>query len=83
MIYFSDSQDSGYEIFREFAKANTDKNLLFAHSSITKELGARLSEFIGITEKENGAVRIINFNGQALDKYVVDGSSVESLTQGV
>jgi protein disulfide-isomerase A1 len=83
MIYFSDSKDSGYETFKEFAAANTDKNLLFSYSTITQDLGARLSEFIGLTAKDTGAVRIINFNGQALDKYAVDGSSVETLTQAV
>lgn len=35
MIYFSDSKDSGYETFKEFAAANSDKNLLYSYSMIT------------------------------------------------
>lgn len=78
MIYFSDEQDEGYKTFKEFAQKHVNK-IYFSHSSITKDLGARLSEFIGISNEDKGAIRIIKFNEGNLDKYKVNGDSVESL----
>lgn len=78
MIYFSDEKDSGYETFKEFAKKHVNR-IYFSHSSITKELGARLSEFIGITPQDKGTIRVIKFNEGNLDKFKVNGDSVESL----
>lgn len=82
MIYFSDSDDEGLKTFREFATQNTNK-ILFSHSFITKDLGARLAEFIGITSEDSGSVRIIKFNEGNLDKYKITDVSVEGLTQAL
>lgn len=82
MIYFSDSDDEGLKTFREFATQNANK-ILFSHSFITKDLGARLAEFIGITSEDSGSVRIIKFNEGNLDKYKITDVSVEGLTQAL
>lgn len=78
MIYFNDLADEGLQTFKEFAKNNTNK-ILFSHSSITQDLGARLSEFIGITAEDKGQVRIIKFNEGNLDKFRVDDVTAEGL----
>lgn len=78
MIYFSDEQDEGYETFKKFASDNSNK-ILFSHSEITKDLGARLAEYIGITADQTGAVRILKFSGGNLDKFQVDDTSAEGL----
>lgn len=78
MIYFSDEADEGLETFRQFAKENSTK-LLFSHSFITKDLGARLAEYIGITSSDTGAVRILKFNEGNLDKYKITDTSPEGL----
>lgn len=82
MIYFSDSQDDGLKTFKEFAKDNSNK-VLFSHSSITQDLGARLAEFIGITAEDSGSVRLIKFNEGNLDKYKITDVSVEGLTKAL
>ena len=52
MIYFTDdASDSGLESFRTFAKDNKGE-ILYTHSTITAGLGARLSEFLGITSEQ-------------------------------
>lgn len=78
MIYFSDDEDEGYQTFRDFAAENSNK-ILYAHSFITKDLGARLAEYIGITAEDSGSVRILKFAGGNLDKFRVEDVSAEGL----
>jgi len=78
MIYFSDDEDEGLENFKEFAKENQNK-ILFSHSTITTDLGARLSEYIGVTSSDKGAVRILRFEGGNLTKYKVNTTSHETM----
>lgn len=82
MIYFSDDEDEGFKTFQEFAKENSSK-ILFSHSFISKDLGARLAEYIGITSSDTGSVRILKFDGGNLDKFRVDGSSSAGLQKGL
>lgn len=78
MIYFSDNEDEGYETFKTFASENSNK-ILFSHSAITQDLGARLAEYIGITSEDSGSVRILKFAGGNLDKFRVDDVTAEGL----
>lgn len=78
MIYFSDDEDEGYQTFKKFASENSNK-ILFSHSFITKDLGARLAEYIGITSADTGSVRILKFAGGNLDKFKVEELSQEGL----
>lgn len=82
MVYFSDDEDSGYETFKKFASNNSNK-LLFTHSYITKDLGARLAEYIGITEADKGSVRILKFDGGNLDKFKVSDLTEEGLQKAL
>lgn len=82
MVYFSDDEDAGFQTFQEFAKENTNK-ILFTHSSITKDLGARLAEYIGITGDQKGAIRILKFEGGNLDKFEIKDNSKEGLAKGL
>lgn len=70
IVYFSDDEDEGFKVFKEFASENADK-ILFSHSFITKDLGARLAEYIGITGDDTGSVRILKFDSGSLLKYKI------------
>lgn len=78
MVYFHDDEDEGYETFKSFASENSNK-ILYTHSYITKDLGARLAEYIGITAEDAGSVRILKFSGGNLDKYRVEDVTTEGL----
>jgi protein disulfide-isomerase A1 len=83
MFYFTDdSNDAGLQKFREFAGNNQGK-ILFSYSTVTSGLGARLAEFLGITNDDAPACRIIKFKGGQLEKFVVDDLSNEGLTQAL
>ena len=82
MFYFTDdASDSGLSAFREFAKENTG-SLLFSHSTVTTDLGARLSEYVGVTTADAPCVRVVKFVNGELQKYKV-GTSVEELAKGL
>lgn len=78
MIYLSD--DNNHEsltIFKQFAKDNQGKNLVYTTSAINSGFGKRLAEYIGV--KEGPTVRLISFKGKNLVKYIIDDLSVEGL----
>ncbi len=72
MIFFSDdAADAGLQDFKAFAGKNKGK-IIFAYSTVTTDLGEKLSEFIGINKDNSPCVRIIKFKDGQLDKYVID-----------
>lgn len=84
VFYFSDDQDTeGLKVFKAVAKKFAGGDLVFSHSTITTGLGARLSEFLGITPKDAGSARIIKFNNGNLLKYKLDTLTEEGLTNFV
>lgn len=78
IVYFSDDEDEGYKVFKTFASENANK-ILFSHSFITKDLGARLAEYIGITSEDTGSVRILKFESGNLDKFKIADTSATGL----
>ena len=47
-MYFNDSRDEKFEIFKKLAEKNREK-ILFAHSSISTGIGEKLADYIGVT----------------------------------
>ena len=81
VFYFNDDQDTeGLKTFRTVAQKFVGGPLVFSHSTITTGLGARLSEFLGITPKDAGSVRIVKFNNGNLLKYKLETVTEDSLT---
>jgi len=79
IFYFSDKEDSeGLKAFSQVA-ASKKFDITFSKSTITTGLGHRLSEYIGVTDKDEGSVRLVKFAGQDLNKYKLDTVTVESL----
>lgn len=69
IFYFSDKEDSeGLKVFTDIAGSKKFE-LTFSKSTITTGLGHRLAEYIGIADSDEGAVRIIKFAGQDLQKF--------------
>lgn len=82
MVYFNNEEDDQFKVFKEFAHENRNK-MKFTHSTISEDLGARLSEFLGVTETDSGCVRIIQFSGDQLNKYKVDFNTKEDLEKAL
>ena len=79
MFFFSeDFESEGVANFREVAKANQGK-VVFSISKVTSGLGARLAEFIGVTAADAPTARIVKFENQALQKFVVSDLTVEGM----
>ena len=79
MFFFSDDLETeGVANFREVAKANQGK-VVFSVSKVTSGLGARLAEFIGVTAADAPTARIVKFENQALQKFVVNDLTVEGM----
>lgn len=69
MIFFSENHDSEEaKKFKEFAKKNA-KQIIFSISKIKSDMGARLAEFIGITARDDNAVRVLKFSHGNLQKF--------------
>lgn len=83
IFLFTDKKD-GVEIeeFTKFAKEHS-KRIIFSKSSISDELGARLSEFLGITAADDPSVRIIRFKNNNIDKFKVDEIKQEALAKAL
>jgi protein disulfide-isomerase A1 len=82
IFIFNDEDNSdALKTFRTVAQKFTGDNLVFSHSTITTGLGARLSEFLGITPKDTNSVRIIKFAAGNLLKFKLDTVTEEALTQ--
>jgi ribosomal protein S13 len=80
MFLLTDSDDSETVTeFRNFAKENQDKKLVFSLSKISSGLGQRLAEYIGVKSSSDPAVRIVTFKGGKLDKFVVDDVTTSGL----
>jgi protein disulfide-isomerase A1 len=83
MFFFSEDFDvEGVANFREVAKANQGK-LVFSISKVSSGLGARLAEFIGVTAADAPTARIVKFENQALQKFVVNDTSVDGMNAAV
>lgn len=83
MFFFSDDFEvEGVANFREVAKANQGK-VVFSISKVTSGLGARLAEFIGVTGADAPTARIVKFENQALQKFVVNDTSVEGMSNAL
>ena len=83
MFFFSDDFEmEGVANFKEVAKANVGK-VVFSLSKVTSGLGARLAEFVGVTAADAPTVRIIKFENQALQKFIVSDLTVDGMTKGL
>lgn len=83
IIFFSDdANDSNLEAFKDVATERR-ADILFAKSTVTGGLGARLCEFLGVTKDDTPTVRIIRFKGGALDKFKVADLSKASINQAL
>ena len=70
-FFFTDNDDiPELAEFKEFAKDNAQR-IIFSKSKISEELGARLSEFLGVTASEGPTARIIRFKDNNVDKFKV------------
>lgn len=81
IFYFSDKEDS--ETLKHFSEVASSKkhDLVFSKSTITSGLGQRLAEYVGVTEKDEGTIRLIKFAGQDLNKYKLESKSKEDIEQ--
>lgn len=71
IIFFSDNADDSHlEAFKNAAKDRRG-DILFAKSTVTGGLGARLCEFLGVTKDDAPTIRIIRFKNGSLDKFKV------------
>lgn len=69
IFFFSENHESEQaKNFKNAAKTHS-KDIIFSISKIKSDLGQRLSEFIGITEKDENAIRVVKFVGGNLQKY--------------
>lgn len=79
IIFFADKPNEELlNNFRELAKTYKSE-ILFSHSKISQDLGARLAEYIGITAADENSARIVKFAGGNLNKYKCDGNDRSSL----
>ena len=68
IFYFHDDFESQeVKDFREVAKSNQEKDLVFSISAVTKDFGKKLADFIGISESNQ--LRIVKFNDGDILKY--------------
>lgn len=82
-IFFSEnSNDSQFSAFTDLAKERR-ADILFAKSTISDGLGARLSEFLGVSKADAPAARIIRFKNGALDKFKVSDLSKDGLSKAL
>ena len=73
IFYFSDKEDSeGLKAFSDVANSKKYTDLIFSKSTITGGLGQRLSEYVGVTDKDEGTIRLVKFAGQELNKYKLE-----------
>lgn len=83
IIFFSDdAKDSNLEAFKDAAK-DRKGDILFAKSTVTGGLGARLCEFLGVTKEDTPTVRIIRFKNGALDKFKVSDLSKKAINKAL
>ena len=81
IFIFNDSKDSdAIKVFRQVAE-DLRGNIIFSHSEISKNLGQRLSEFLGVSAKDVDSVRGIKFEGGNLQKFKLETVTKESITQ--
>jgi protein disulfide-isomerase A1 len=81
IFFFSDANDTAEEkAFTEVAKSKKF-DIVFSKSTITSGLGKRLAEYVGVPESDNETVRLVKFQGQELEKFRLEGVTVESLTK--
>jgi len=82
IFLFNDEDNSdALKTFKTVAQKFAGESLVFSHSTITTGLGARLSEFLGITPKDTDSIRIIKFTAGNLLKYKLETVTEETLTQ--
>lgn len=79
-LFNEGTESAATKAFAAAAKTRA-KDILFSQSTITSGLGARLSEFLGITGKDVDGVRIIRFNGGNLLKFKLDDVTEEGINK--
>ena len=83
MFFFTDDDNHpALTEFKNFAKSNSNR-MIFSRSKISEDLGARLSEFLGVTTADDPTVRFIKFNNNNVDKYKVTDLTVEGFTKAL
>ena len=83
IFFFSDeTEDSNMNSFRDAAKEKQG-DIFFSKSTISSGLGARLSEFLGVTKADAPTIRIIRFNNGSLDKFKVSDMSKEGIIKAI
>lgn len=79
IFYFTEKEDSpGLEAFTKVA-GSKKHDITFSKSTITSGLGQRLAEYIGVTPKDEGTIRLIKFAGQDLNKYKSEAKTVAEI----
>lgn len=79
-IFNEGTETPATRAFAAVAKKRS-KDILFSQSTITSGLGARLSEFLGVTAQDADSVRIIRFAGGNLTKYRLAQVTEESINK--
>jgi len=71
IFFFTDA--TTHEKLAPFQELASSKkfDIVFSKSAITKDLGQRLSEYLGVTAAHDGEVRIIKHDGKDLQKYAL------------
>jgi len=77
-LFTDDFEMDAVASFREVAKANQGK-VIFSLSKVTSGLGARLAEFVGVTAADAPTARIVKFENQSLQKFVVSDLTTEGM----
>ena len=83
MIFFTeDSKDPKLDTFKEVAK-DRRSDIMFTKSSVSDGLGARLSEFLGVSKSDAPTVRIIRFSSGNLEKFKVSDLTKEGISKAI
>ena len=73
-VLFTDkNREEPAKLLKEMAQSNLNA-VVFAISTISTDFGKKLSEFVGISEKDDGAVRILEFENGSVNKYACNGN---------
>ena len=73
IFFFTDNEEEteAYKAFKSVAKEKNEK-IVFSKSSLTKDLGEKLTEYIGIKDTKSETIRIIKFADNDIKKFEMD-----------